>query len=185
MKRVAGVFLLIGFTAFLACAHPAAGPQQGHSQFEIDIPPGWQRHSTKKFFLIYKKDPLRQYILVQERPLGLPFEFSNKRLQAGMPSSEVATVVVDELTADKQLFNLAVIEKTPARIQGNEGCRIVFSYGLGDGSNYKTLYYGFIRGESYFSLRFNVSAEKDFEEELQAFNEVIGSLRFPSSADPA
>ncbi len=101
-----------------------------------------------------------------------------------MPSSEVAAVVFDELIADKQLFDLAVIEKAPAGIKGNEGCRIVFSYGLADGSKYRTLYCGFIRGASYFSLRFNVSAGTDFEEELQAFNDVIGSLRFPA-AGPA
>jgi hypothetical protein len=49
---------------------------------------------------------------------------------------------------------------------------------LGDGSNYKTLYYGFIRGDSYVSLRLNVAAGKDFDRDLQAFNEVVDSIRF-------
>jgi hypothetical protein len=95
-----------------------------------------------------------------------------------MQSQEVATVVIDELKSDKQLLNLVVIENAPATIKGNDGCRILFTYGLGDGSNYKTLYYGFIRGDSYVSLRLNVAADKDFDRDLQAFNEVVDSIRF-------
>lgn len=178
MKKLARVLLLIGVTAVLACAHPNNMPQSGPSHFEIDIPAGWQKHTTNKFFLIYKKDPLRQYILVQERPLDRPFKFCNKSLKASMQPQEVATVVIDELTSDKQLHNLAVIENAPTAIKGHDGCRILFTYGLGDGSNYKTLYYGFIRGGSYFSLRFNVAADKDFKGDLQAFNDVVDSIRF-------
>ena len=178
MKKLSTVFLLIGVAAVLACVHPSDMTQSGPSHFEVAIPAGWQKHTTKKFFLIYKKDPLRQYILAQERPLDKPFKFSKKSLTAGMQSQEVATVVIDELRSDKQLLNLVVIESAPVTIKGNEGCRILFTYGLGDGSNYKTLYLGFIRDASYVSLRLNVAADKDFDRDLQAFNEVVDSMRF-------
>ena len=178
MKKLAKVFLFAGVAALLACTHSADTAPSDPSLVEIDIPAGWQKHSTKKFFLIYKQDPLQQYILVQQRPLDKPFKFSNKSLKAGMRPQEVAHVVIDELVSDKELLDLAVLEQTPATIKGNDGCRIVFTYGLGDGSNYKTLYYGFIRGGSYFSLRFNVSSDKEFERDLQAFNQVVDSIRF-------
>jgi hypothetical protein len=178
MKKVSTAVLLIGVAAVLACAHPSDMAQSGPSHFEVDIPAGWKRHSTNKFFLIYKKDPLRQYILAQERPLDKPFKFCNKSLTAGMQSQEVAAVVIDELKSDKELLNLVVIDNAPITIKGNDGCRILFTYGLGDGSNYKTLYYGFIRGDSYVSLRLNVAADKDFDRNLQAFNAVVDSIRF-------
>ncbi|MGB5425036.1 MAG: hypothetical protein WBN03_22915 [Desulfobacterales bacterium] len=178
MKKLSTVFLLIGVAAVLACVHPSDMAQSGPSHFEVAIPAGWQKHTTNKFFLIYKKDPLRQYILAQERPLDKPFKFSKKSLMANMQSQEVATVVIDELRSDKQLLNLVVIENAPATIKGNDGCRILFTYGLGDGSNYKTLYYGFIRGDSYVSLRLNVASDKDFDRNMQAFNEVVDSIRF-------
>ena len=178
MKKLSTVFLFIGVAAVLACAYPGDMTQSSPSHFDVAIPAGWQKHTTKKFFLIYKKDPLRQYILAQERPLDKPFKFSKKSLTAGMQSQEVATVVIDELRSDKQLLNLVVIESAPATIKGNEGCRILFTDGLGDGSNYKTLYLGFIRGASYVSLRLNVAADKDFDRDLQAFNEVVDSMRF-------
>lgn len=178
MKKVSTVFLCIGVAAVLACAHPSDMTQSGPSHFEVAIPAGWHKHSTTKFFLIYRQDPLRQYILVQERPLDQPFRFSNKSLTVNMPSQEIATVVIDELRSDYQLLNLVVIENATATIKGNDGCRILFTYGLGDGSHYKTLYYGFIRGGSYLSLRLNVAADKDFDSNLQAFNDVVESLRF-------
>jgi len=72
-----------------------------------------------------------------------------------------------------------VIENTPVTIKGNEGCRILFTYGLGDGSTYKTLYLGFIKDASYVSLRLNVAADRDFDRgDMQAFNEVVDSIRF-------
>ena len=178
MKKVSTAFLLIGVAAVLACAHPGDMAQSGPSHFEVDIPAGWQKHTTNKFFLIYRKDPLRQYILAQERPLGQPFKFSKKSLTAGMQSQEVATVVIDELRSDKELLNLVVVENSPITIKGNDGCRILFTYGLGDGSNYKTLYYGFIKGDSYVSLRLNVAANRDFDRNIPAFNEVVDSIRF-------
>ncbi|MEJ2474557.1 MAG: hypothetical protein P8Y74_11805 [Desulfobacterales bacterium] len=178
MKKLSTISLLIGVAAVLACAYPGDTTPSSPSHFEVAIPAGWQKHTTKKFFLIYKVDPLRQYILAQERPLDKPFKFSKKRLTAGMQSQEVATVVIDELKSDKQLLNLVVIESASATIKGNDGCRILFTYGLGDGSHYKTLYYGFIRDASYVSLRLNVAADKDFDRDLQAFNEVVDSIRF-------
>jgi len=178
MKKLSTVLLLIGVAVVLACVHPGDMAQSEPSHFAVAIPDGWQKHTTKKFFLIYKNDPLRQYILAQERPLDKPFKFSKKSLTAGMQSQEVAAVVIDELRSDKQLLNLAVIESTPVTIKGNNGCRILFTYGLGDGSNYKTLYLGFIRDASYVSLRLNVAADKDFDRNMQAFNEVVDSIRF-------
>jgi hypothetical protein len=179
MKKVSTVFLLIGVAAVLACAHAGDMAQSSPSHFEVAIPAGWQKHTTKKFFLIYKRDPLRQYILVQERPLDKPFTFSKKSLTAGMQSQEVATVVIDELKSDKALLDLAVIENAPVTIKGNAACRILFTYGLGDGSKYKTLYLGFIKDASYVSLRLNVAADRDFDRgDMQAFNEVVDSIRF-------
>ncbi len=178
MERLSTVFVLIGVAVVLACVHPSDMAQSGPSHFEVDIPTGWQKHTTNKFFLIYKKDPLRQYILAQERPLDRPFKNSRKSLTAGMGSLEVATVVIDELKSDKQLLDLAVIENASVTVKGNDGCRILFTYGLEDGSQYKTLYLGFIRGVSYVSLRLNVAADKDFDQDMQAFNEVVDSIRF-------
>ncbi len=178
MKKMSTMLLLIGVAAVLACAYPGDMTPSRPSHFEVAIPAGWQKHTTKKFFLIYKKDPLRQYILAQERPLDKPFKFSKKSLTAGMQSQEVATVVIDELRSDKQLLDLVVIENSPVTIKGNEGCRILFTYGLEDGSHYKTLYLGFIRGASYVSLRLNADADKNFDQNMQAFNEVVDSIRF-------
>ena len=53
MKKLSTVFLIIGVAAVLACAHPSDMTQSDPSHFEVAIPAGWQKHTTKKFFLIF------------------------------------------------------------------------------------------------------------------------------------
>lgn len=177
MKRHSALFLLAA-VLILSCAHPGDLPQSGPARFEVDIPTGWQKHYTRKYFLIYKGDPFTQYILIQERPIDRPFKNCAKKIDAGMLPQEAADVVIDELASDKQINNLKVIENSPATIKGNEGFKIVFTYGLSDGSTFKTLYYGFIRDGAYYSLRYNVTRIKNFETDLPVFDAVLDSLRF-------
>ncbi len=177
MRRFSILWILIGFVTAMGCAHSGDRPQSGPANFEVDIPAGWQKHYSKKYFLIYKGDPYRQYILVQERPLDRPFKHSKAVLSAGMRPSGAAEVIVAELTADSQILDLMVLEKTPESIKGNQGFKLLFTYGLSDGTRFKTLYYGFTKGETFYSLRFNVAADKEFDKDLQAFHAVVDSFR--------
>lgn len=178
MKRFSTLWILIGLVLAMGCAHPGDRPQSGPTNFEIDIPDGWQKHYSKKYFLIYKGDPYRQYIMVQERPLDRPFKHSKGVLSDGMRSSGAAEVIVAELSADTQILDLMILEKTPETIKGHPGFKLLFTYGLSDGTHFKTLYYGFTKGDTFYSLRFNVAADRDFSMDLKAFYAVVNSFRF-------
>ena len=178
VKRFWPLWILIGLVVAIGCAHPGDRPQTGPTHFEIDIPAGWQKHYTKKYFLIYKGDPYRQYIMVQERPIDRPFKHSDGIMNASMNPQEAADVIVAELDADKQITGLKVIENSPATIKGNAGFKLLFTYGLSDGTRFRTLYYGFVKGDTYFSLRFNVAANRDFGKDLNTFHAVVNSFRY-------
>lgn len=177
MKRYQNLWILIGLAIIIGCAHSSDRPQ-GPAHFEIDIPSGWEKHYTKKYFLIYKGDPYRQYIMVQERPIEKRFKHSKGKMIAGINSQDAAGIIIAELQADKRILDLKVTEKSRATIKGNPGFKLMFSYKLSDGSTFNTLYYGFVKDDAYFSLRFNVSADRDFGKDLSAFRAVVDSFRF-------
>lgn len=178
MKKFLAIWILIGLVITIGCAHPGDRPQTGPARFEVDVPAGWQKHYTKKYYLIYKGDPYRQYIMVQERPIAKPFKHSERMMNGGMLPQDAASVIIAELTADKQILDLEVIEKSLANVKGNAGFKLLFSYGLTDGTRFKTLYYGFIKDETFFSLRFNVAANREFDKDLKDFHTVVKSFRF-------
>lgn len=177
MKRFSTIWILIGLVITIGCAHPGDRPQTGSTHFEIDIPAGWQKHNTKKYFLIYKGDPYRQYIMVQERPIDRRFKHSGGIMVAGIKSEDAANIIIAELKADKRILDLKLIEKSPATIKGHSGFKLMFSYGLSDGTSFNTLYYGFIKDGAYFSLRFNVAADREFGKDLNEFHAVVDSFR--------
>ncbi len=178
LKRFSTIWILCGLIIAIGCAHPGDRAQTGPAHFEVDIPAGWQKHYTKKYFLIYKGDPYRQYIMVQERPIDRPFKHSDRMINAGMTPLDAADVIVAELNTDKQILDLKVIEKSPATIKGNAGFKLLFSYKLSDDTRFRTLYYGFVKGNTYFSLRFNVAADREFGKDLNVFHAVVNSFRF-------
>jgi hypothetical protein len=177
LRRYQTLWILIGLAIIIGCAHSSDRPQ-GPAHFEIDIPSGWQKHYTKKYFLIYKGDPYRQYIMVQERPLERRFKHSKGKMVSGMDSQDAAGIIITELQADKGILDLNVTEKSQATIKGNPGFKLMFSYRLSDGSTFNTLYYGFVKDDAYYSLRFNVAANRDFGKDLSAFRAVVNSFRF-------
>ncbi len=178
LRRLSAIWILIGLVITIGCAHMGDRPQTGPAHFEVDIPAGWQKHYTKKYFLIYKGDPYRQYIMVQERPIDKPFKHSDKIINAGMTPLDAADVIAAELDADKQILDLNVMEKSRATIKGNAGFKLSFSYRLSDGTRFRTLYYGFVKDNTYFSLRFNVTADREFGRDLNVFHAVVNSFRF-------
>ena len=66
----------IGLVITIGCADPGDRSQNRAGHFEVDVPAGWQKHYTKKYYLIHKGDPDREHIMVQERLIARPFKHS-------------------------------------------------------------------------------------------------------------
>ena len=84
----------------------------------------------------------------------------------GINSKDAAGIIIAELEADKRILDLKVTEKSQATIKGNPGFKLMFTYRLSDGSSFNTLYYGFIKDDAFFNLRFNVAADREFGKDL-------------------
>jgi len=134
------------------------------------------RLNIDKYLLISRDGPFLQYVLVQERQIDQPFRHTKKRFQRGMLPQEAAEVILDEISSDQSVFNFSVIENIPATINRYEGFRIVFKYRNRDGLEFKTIYYGFIVGGSFYSIRYNAAERYYFEKDLKTFERVLNSF---------
>jgi len=144
--------------------------------FTLDIPQKWMRLNIDKYLLISRDGPFLQYVLVQERNIDQPFRHTKKRFQRGILPQEAAEVILDEISSDQSVFNFSLIENIPATINRYEGFKIVFKYRNKDGLGFKTIYYGVIMGEKFYSIRYNAAERYYFEKDLEAFEKVLRSF---------
>lgn len=176
MKRL--LLLLLLFLAS-ACAPWIQGKglyQSPNHTFTINIPQNWMRLKTNKYLLISRDGPFLQYVLVQERPIYRPFKHTKKKIHKGMLPQEAAEVILDEISSDPAVFNFSVIENIPASINQYEGFSILFKYRSREGLWFKTIYYGFIIGETFYSIRYHAAERCYFRKEFQTFQQVLGSF---------
>ena len=172
MKKIFWIILIV----VAGCAHgmdTGAVPET----YTVSPPRGWSKINTDKYFMITKDGAFLQYMLIQERPLDKPFLYTKKKIKPGMLPQEVAGIVVDELSSDKNLISFNLIENTPASIKGNEGFKILFVYKYLDGSSFKTKYFGFIRGGIYYNLRYTAAKRHYFDKDEKTFDKFMQTFR--------
>ena len=177
--RKSSVLLLLLFL-ISGCASMAQQRSLGDlpgSDFSVEIPAGWWKPERINQFLITKDGAFQQYVLIQKRPLTRPFRHTQNTIKPDMLPRKAAGVVIDEIASDRHILNFKVPENAPAVIDGNAGFKIVFTYADKKGSAYKTLYYGFIRGSSFYSLRYNARRQYYYDKDIDAFAAMVKSFR--------
>jgi hypothetical protein len=141
---------------------------------------GWMadRFSTRPIVLF---GSFLQYVLVQQRPVGKPFKHTRKRFNKGMLPLETAEVILDEIGSDQLLLNFQVIENIPAKMNGHDGFRLVYTYKDKDGLELKTIYYGFITGEWFYNIRYTAAKRHYFEKDIETFGKILNSFKLLKS----
>jgi hypothetical protein len=183
MKKPLLLFLLI--TTSCASWNQFGSISQSSSyNFTIEFPEQWTRLNTHKYLMVTKDGPFSQYILVQQRHVEKPFKHTKKKINKGMLPQEAAEVILDEIISDRCVLNFRVIENLPARVNQYDGFRIVFTYKTKDGLKFKTIYYGFLQGEWFYSIRYNAGERHYSAEDIEAFRKVLSSFKI-MEAGPA
>jgi hypothetical protein len=147
------------------------------ADFSVDIPDGWWKPEYTSKYLLTKDGPYLQYVLIQQRPLNKPFRNTKKKIRGGMLPQEAAGIIIDELASDRYLMNFSVIENAPATVDGHAGFKILFVYKDKKGSQFKTLYYGFISGNSFYNLRYSAAARHYFDKDIADFEQIVSSFQ--------
>ncbi len=170
---------LIAAALCVACAHAGGKPALS---FNVAVPEGWKQVDTDEPMLFITKDGgYKQFVLIRERPLSQPFQFSQKVMHAGIMPEEAAEIVVNELLSDTNIRNFSLLENVPARIDGRRGFRLSFIYTDADGFLFKTLYFGFIEGNSFYNIRYAATQEEYFQKDLVTFEKVVQSFKLATA----
>jgi len=174
--------LMILFTASCASWNPMGkSPQSCSHTFTVQFPEQWKKMELGKHLMITREGPFSQYILVQERHVDQAFGHTRKKINRGMLPQEAAEVVLDEIASDRYVLDFQVLENLPATVNQYDGFRIVFTYRTKDGSVFKTLYYGLLHGEWFYSLRYNAAEGHYSDEDVETFKKVLESFEIRAS----
>jgi hypothetical protein len=179
MKKILLLFISLGL--IFGCASAANKrslkglPDGGIS---VDIPQGWYKPKYEKRYLITKwgKATLG-YVFIQQRPIDRPFNHTKKKLRKRMLPLESAGIIMDEISSDRKIMNFKVLENTPALLDGHAGFKILFTYKNKKGFAYKTLYYGFISGNSFFNLRYSAGMQDYYDNGIADFKQMLTSFK--------
>ena len=178
MKQITAVLILLFLIAGCASvAQERSLKNLPENDFAVKVPEGWWKPKHINKYLLTKDGAFLQYVLIQQRPIDLPYSHTKKKLDKGMLPLEASGVIIDEIASDRRILNFNVIENVPAMIDGHDGFKILFTYKDKKGSTFKTLYYGFISGDSFFNLRYNAAMRHYFEKDIADFEKILSSFR--------
>jgi hypothetical protein len=181
-KTLALLISLFLMTGCASVAHQRSLKNLPDNAFSVEIPEGWWKPNHIDKYIITKDGVFLQYVLIQQRPIDRPYRNTKRKLNKGMLPQEAAGVIIDEIASDRRISNFNVIENAPAIIDGREGFKILFTYKDKKGSTFKTLYYGFISGDSFYNLRYNAAMRHYFEKDIPAFEQILSSFKVVKDA---
>jgi hypothetical protein len=175
IKRLLFIALLL-----VGCAPwmEAGGLYTVESQnFSVELPQGWMRLNTSEYLLITRDGILLQNIFIKRIHIDKPLKHTKKKLNKEMLPQEVAEVIIDNIASDPTVLNFKLIENVPARISGITGFKLVYTYKNRDGLRLKSIYYGFITGEWFYSISYTAALRYYFDKDFETFKKVFESFR--------
>jgi hypothetical protein len=177
MKKHIWIILFLFAAGCVACTHTGGISKPASYSFTIDIPEGWRKIDNNRYLFVTKESPFLQYIMVQNRPIDRSFRNTKKKMKREMFPEEAAQVIIDELISDQNLVNLRILDNTPASINGHAGFKILYTYRDSEDQVYKTLYYGFIKEDTFFNLRFTAADQVYFKRDVGDFRNILNTFQ--------
>lgn len=171
------LFALLLFGGACATGNQPGGYSQNPEHFSVQPPAKWIKLNIARHYMLTKEDPFSQYILVQQRHVDKPFDHTKRTLRKGILPPEAAQVILDEIILDQSVLNFRIIENLPALVNQYEGFKLIFTYGTKDGYQFKTVYYGFLQGDWFYSIRYNAAETKFSQDDVEAFEAVIRTFK--------
>lgn len=183
-KKIAFIIILSLLYGIAGYAQENGGKEIKRGPFSVMLPQNWRlpwleqpKRARNVVNIIITKDgvPLNK-IELKSRPITTPFDHTRKKLEQGMQSFEMATIVLDDLQLNTAMKNFSVQENKPATVCGRPGFRAVFSYTDSGTLPYKAVCYGFQQGKYFYTIQYEAPAVHYFDTYLPVFERIAGSV---------
>jgi hypothetical protein len=174
MRKLCWLLLLL-----LAACGPwtQAGGVYRTTSYTTELPAGWMRSNTVDYVLITRDGLFLQYIAIVQRDVDTAFKYTKKKLKRGMMPQEAAEVVLDDLASNTSITNFDIRENRPAKVSGAPAFKAVFTHKDTDGLRYKTVYYGVLKDDVFYGMRYTAPARHYFDADLRTFESVMANFR--------
>jgi hypothetical protein len=121
-----------------------------------------------------------EYVLVQSRPLDQGFRFTRQKLNKKMLPHEAARLITDNMRSDTHIRQFRLLSSEPAMVGGHPGFKLAYTHQDQTGVEIKTVYYGVVVQDMFFTLRYSAARRHYFDSQLPAFDSVVQSVQFTS-----
>jgi hypothetical protein len=151
-----------------------------YSNFEATLPEGWMKFNSPVDLLFLTKDGeflqnirFFRYRIDKEKELPL----SKKKFMKEMLPQEIAELIVNEMSLDKNKNNLKILENTPVSISGTEGFRLQYVFNTPEHLKLKSIDYGFKYDKYIYLIRYQAAEQFYFDKDIEAFNGLIDGFK--------
>jgi len=146
-------------------------------KYSVDLPRGWMRLNTNKHLFITRDGALLQNIIIERIDIEEPLKHTKKKLTQNMLPLEASEVIIDNISSDKAVLNLVILENIPVSIDTNQGFKILFTYKIKTGLKFKSLYCGFLSDNWLYSIRYTAPERHYFHKDIGVFEKVLNSFK--------
>ena len=151
--------------------------KNSNDKYSVDLPQGWMKINTDKYLFVTRDGALLQNITIERVDLEEPLKNTKKKLNKNMLPSEASEVIIDNISSDKGVLNLVILENIPVTIDVNPGFKILFTYKNKDGLTFKSLYCGFLLENCLYSIRYTAAERYYFPKDVGVFEELLNSFK--------
>jgi hypothetical protein len=172
--------------AWVPADGPYVAPEAG---FELVAPAGWMRRNVAdgvESFTVTRDGTALQRILAGSTEAGRPVGFgaSKRPVTAGLTSAELAELVVDEFSSTKGISGVELLERTPARLAGRDGFRVLVRF-KDRNLHRRAMVVGALEGARLYWLLYLAPERHYFELDRATFERVVESYRLRAQGVPA
>jgi hypothetical protein len=180
MKKSIPVYLLflIILTGCATWVQVGGNYEANSHNFKTELPDKWWRYNLDSKRVLITKDGLSlQWIAVSRSPVDEKLAFTQRNISKQMLPQEVAEVVIDNFRSNPQIYNLLIIENTPALLGGYPGFKLVYQYQTDAGLTKKGVYYCSLVGDWRYKINYEAPARYYYAKEFSALQKVKASFK--------
>ena len=185
MKKLAFIVPLLGiFWSGCAVWTIATGKYVStRDNYEVEVPEGWRKHNWGSNNLRLTRDgETLQIIRIERLFFDKDPPHTKRKLTKGMLPQEVAEVVIDDFRSSPNITDYRIIENAPAKVGGQPGFRIVYTYKTKTGLTRKGAYYGVLVNDWYYYLVFEAPARYYFPRDDQTFEKLKETFKITATS---